>query len=106
MDTAASTVPAPGASAAERYAQLNYAIDKILEKAPHASVFLDGSHSAWLGVSEAAHRLVHRRLRGGARQGFYLNISNYQPSAELVQFGTWVSRSRAARPRRARWCAR
>lgn len=97
-DAAGQSVPAPGASSDERYAQLRYAIDKILERAPDASVYIDGTHSAWLGVSEAAFRLYKTGFTDGAQrvQGFFLNVSNYQPTAELTQFGTWVSMCLAA----------
>jgi endoglucanase len=88
-DGQGNTVPAPGASPAERYAQLNHAVDSLEASAPRASVYLDGTHSAWLGVGEAAFRL----FTGGVQraQGFYLNVSNYQPTDQLAQFGVWVS---------------
>ncbi len=97
-DENGQTVPAPGASAEERYAQLRYAVSAILAKAPSASVFLDGTHSAWLGVSEAAHRLYKAGFKDGVQQvqGFYLNVSNYQPTSDLLQFGEWVSMCLAA----------
>jgi endoglucanase len=88
-DAGGNTVPAPGASPSDRYTQLNYAVDALEAKAPSAAVYLDGSHSDWLGVGEAAYRLDKA---GVARaQGFFLNVSNYQPTPELEQFGTWVS---------------
>lgn len=89
---------APGASSDERYAQLRYAIEKILELAPSASVYIDGTHSSWLGVSEAAYRLYRAGFKDGVQrvQGFYLNVSNFQPTDQLVQFGTWVSMCLAA----------
>lgn len=97
-DASGNTLPAPGASSDERYAQLQYAIDKILALAPSASVYIDGTHSAWLGVSEAASRLYRAGFKDGVQrvQGFYLNVSNFQPTAELTQFGTWVSMCLAA----------
>ncbi len=97
-DAAGNTVPAPGASPDERYAQLKYAINSVLAQAPQASVYLDGTHSAWLGVSEAAYRLYRAGFENGVQQvqGFFLNASNYQPTTELVQFGTWVSMCLAA----------
>jgi endoglucanase len=88
-DAAGKVGPAPGASPAERYAQLNYAVDSLEAKAPRASVYLDGTHSAWLGVGEAAYRLVKAGVR--RTQGFFLNVSNYQPTDQNAQFGTWVS---------------
>ncbi len=97
-DAAGNTVPAPGASAEERYAQLQYAIDKLLEVAPSASVYIDGTHSAWLGVGEAASRLYKAGFKDGVQrvQGFFLNVSNYESTPELTQFGTWVSMCLAA----------
>ena len=56
-DASGNPVAAPGASPDERYAQLNYAVDAIEAKAPRAMVYLDGTHSSWLGVGEAAYRL-------------------------------------------------
>jgi endoglucanase len=97
-DSDGNQVPAPGATADERYALLQYAVQSILEKAPSASVYIDGSHSFWLGVGEAAHRIYRAGFREGVQQvqGFFLNVSNYQPTQELEQFGTWVSMCLAA----------
>lgn len=75
-------------AAAERFQMLNYAVD-ALKARPNVRVYLDGTHSAWLGVGDAAHRLVQA---GVARaDGFYLNVSNYQYTANLLQYGAWVS---------------
>ena len=70
---------------ADRYAQLNDAIDKIHAKAPNALVYLDGTHSGWLGANEAANRLV----QGGVRkaQGFFMNVSNYQQTSDSIHSG-------------------
>ena len=82
-------VPDPSIIQDTRYTQLNYAVDSIESHAPAASVYLDGTHSAWLNVGEASGRLS----KGGIQraQGFYLDVSNYQLSPNLVQFGTWIS---------------
>ena len=88
-DAAGNTTPAPGASSTERYAQLNYAVDSLEAKAPRASVYLDGTHSAWLGVNEAAYRLFTAGVQRA--QGFFVNVSNYQTTSDNTQFGTWVS---------------
>jgi endoglucanase len=102
-DDQGTEVPAPGASPAERYAQLNYAVDSIESNAPRALVYLDGTHSAWLGVGEAAYRLVTAGVQRA--QGFFLNVSNYQPSDQLAQFGTWVSDCITAATAGAPWAA-
>jgi endoglucanase len=90
-----SAVAAPGASPEERYAQLQYAGATLLARAPNAKVYLDGTHSAWLGVGEAAYRIDRAGrdpvTRRALTHGFFLNASNYQRTEELVQFGTWVS---------------
>jgi endoglucanase len=97
-DANGNTVPAPGASASERYVQIQYAISAILSKAPGASIFIDGTHSAWLGVGEAAYRLYKAGFQNGVQQvqGFFLNVSNYEPTDQNNQFGTWVSMCLAA----------
>ena len=94
VDAAGHTVPAPGATAEERYAQINYAVDSLARHAPRALVYLDGSNSNWLGVGEAAYRLIKAGVQ--RTQGFFLNVSNYQLTADSIQFGTWVSSAIAA----------
>jgi endoglucanase len=72
-----------------RYDQLNAAVDR-LEQQTSAAVYLDGTHAAWLGVGEAAYRLA----KAGAlrAQGFFLNVSNYQTTANSLTFGRWISK--------------
>lgn len=88
-------VPAPGASPEQRYAQLQYAGSALGSKAPNASVYLDGTNSAWLGVGEAAYRLhkASHDPESGAplSRGVFINTSNYQRTEQAIQFGTWVS---------------
>jgi endoglucanase len=82
-------IPDPTIPDTDRYTQINYAVDSLESHAPAASVYLDGTHSAWLNVGEASARL---EKAGVARaQGFFLDVSNYQLSPNLVQFGTWIS---------------
>jgi endoglucanase len=72
----------------QRYEELNYAVDRFAAL-PHASVYLDATHSAWLGVREISTRL----LRAGVERadGFFVNVSNHQFTPNLVQYGTWIS---------------
>ena len=72
----------------DRFAEINGAVDR-LAKQPNVSVYLDGTHSAWLSVGDAASRLV----QGGVMraQGLYVNVSNYQFTPNLVQYATWIS---------------
>lgn len=90
-----TTSPAPGATPEERYAQLQYGAASLAAKAPNTSVYLDGTHAAWLGVGEAAYR-IHKAgtdpVSGASlSKGFYVNASNYQTTANSIQFSTWIS---------------
>lgn len=80
-------VPAETA-ASERFAQLNHAVDAFAAL-PATSVYLDGTGASWLNVGEISDRL----LKGGVQRadGFFLNASNYQFTANSTAFGTWVS---------------
>jgi endoglucanase len=93
-----ATVPAPGANPGERYTQLQYAVSSLKTNAPNALVYLDGTHSAWLGVGEAAYRIYKAGFVNGVQQvqGFFVNVSNFQPTDQAIQFGTWVSDCLAA----------
>jgi endoglucanase len=73
----------------ERYTEINYAVDR-LEQQPQAIVYLDGTHSAWLNVHDAATRLLQSGVQRA--QGFFLNVSNYQYTPNLVNYGTWISK--------------
>src|SRR6266496_510955 len=44
-------------AADDRFAMMNYAVD-ALKAHSNVSVYLDGTHSGWLGSGDAAHRLV------------------------------------------------
>jgi endoglucanase len=76
-------------AAADRFEQINYAVDK-LAALPNTAVYLDGTHSGWLGVGDASHRLV----RAGVQRadGFFLNVSNYEPTPQLEKYGTWIAK--------------
>jgi len=75
-------------AADERFEMLNYAVDALKAK-PNVSVYLDGTHSSWLGSGDAAHRLIQA---GVARaDGFFLNVSNYRFTEHLVKYGQWIS---------------
>jgi len=72
----------------ERYAEIQHAVT-ALEADPGVSVYLDGTHSAWLAVGDMTHRLLTAGVQQA--QGFYVNLSNYQPTPNLVDYGTWIS---------------
>lgn len=102
-DSQGNVTPAPGADPADRYEQINYAVASLKSHAPNALVYLDGTHSAWLGVGEAAYRLNKAGVASTA--GFFLNISNYQPTDQSTQFGIWVSDCITAATAGASWAA-
>ena len=78
----------PATAAAERFEMLNYAVD-ALKSRPNVRVYLDGTHSGWLNVGDASHRLAQAGVERA--DGFYLNVSNYHYTANLVHYGHWVS---------------
>jgi endoglucanase len=78
----------PATANSERYVQLNGAVQRLGAN-PNVSVYLDGTHSGWLGAGDAARRLVRAGVANA--DGFFLNLSNFQPTPQLVKYGTWVS---------------
>lgn len=79
----------PATAAADRFEMLNYAVD-TLQALPNVSVYLDGTHSSWLNVADASHRLLQAGVQDA--DGFYLNVSNYQFTANSIEYGTWISK--------------
>ena len=73
---------------AERVAELQYAVS-ALEADSGVSVYLDGTHSAWQSVGTITQRLLLADVQQA--QGFFLNVSNYQPDPNLIDYGTWIS---------------
>ncbi len=74
---------------ADRYAELNGALDRLNQQ-PQVSVYLDATHSNWMGVDKISQRLINAGISRAA--GFFLDVSNYQYTANLVQYGTWISK--------------
>ncbi len=79
----------PATAASDRFFQLNHALDRLLEQ-PNVSVYLDGTHSAWLGVGDASDRLVKAGVQRAA--GFYVDVSNYRFTEQLAKYGSWISK--------------
>ncbi|RPJ25134.1 MAG: glycoside hydrolase family 6 [Chloroflexi bacterium] len=75
-------------AADERFAMMNYAVD-ALKAHPNVSLYLDGTHSSWLGSGDAAHRLIQAGV--DRADGFFLNVSNYRFTEHLVKYGQWIS---------------
>jgi endoglucanase len=75
-------------AASERFAMLNHAVDAFAAL-PNTAVYLDGTHSGWLGVGDITDRLI---MAGVDRaDGFFLNVSNYETTERQQKFGTWIS---------------
>jgi endoglucanase len=78
-----------GSLTTDRFTQLGYAI-QALKGLSNTRVYLDAGHSNWHSVGDMARRLVQAGVAD--TQGFYLNPSNYQPTAQQIQYGTWISK--------------
>jgi len=79
----------PATAADDRFEMLNYAVD-ALKAHPNVSVYLDGTHSSWLGSGDAAHRLAQAGVERA--DGFFLNVSNYRLTEHLQKYGTWIAK--------------
>ena len=75
---------------AGRIADIRYAGRQLTRANRDALVYLDAGHSAWHSVGDMASRLDQAGVR--QLQGFSLNVSNYQPTPQLVQYGNWISK--------------
>jgi len=78
----------PATAASDRFAMLNHAVD-VLGANPGTRVYLDGTHSGWLGAGDAADRL--HRAGVERADGFFLNVSNYRTTSSSLKYGDWVS---------------
>lgn len=78
----------PDTAAEDRLELIRYAVER-LTALPNTRVYLDGTHSGWLAVGDAAQRLV---LAGVDRaDGFALNVSNFEWTDRELAYGTWIS---------------
>lgn len=81
---------------AGRIADITY-IGRAIEKAARNSlVYLDAGHSAWHNVADITSRLDKAAV--SEFRGFSLNVSNYQWTPNLSQYGTWISDCIALHP--------
>ena len=90
----------PATAASDRFAMLSYAVDK-LKANPGTSVYLDGTHSAWLGAGDAADRLIQAGVADA--DGFFVNVSNYRLNSHLEKYSTWISKCIAFASNPASW---
>jgi endoglucanase len=90
----------PETAAADRFEMLNYAVQKLKEN-PGTSVYLDATHSGWLGAGDAADRLIQAGV--AEADGFFLNVSNYVQNPQLEKYGAWVAKCIAFGSNPASW---
>jgi endoglucanase len=76
-------------AAADRFLALNGAIDRLIQQ-PNVDIYLDATHSRWLSVGDIAQRLARAGVQRAT--GFFLNASNFQPTEQLLKYGTWISK--------------
>lgn len=81
---------------AGRIADIHYIGEAIQKRDSEALVYLDAGHSAWHSVKDITARLEQAEVQDF--EGFSLNVSNYQWSANSEQYGTWVSECLALNP--------
>jgi len=72
----------------QRYAELNHAVTALAADR-NVSLYLDGTHSAWQSVGTISQRLLTAGVQRAT--GVFVNVSNYQPTPELIDYGTWIS---------------
>jgi endoglucanase len=77
----------PATAASDRLAMIRAAVARLNQQ-PNVKVYLDGTGPSWLGVGEITHRLLLAGVDQAA--GFFLNVSNYEPTSNATHFGRWI----------------
>jgi len=92
---------------------ISYAVNSLRQN-PGVAVYVDGGHSNWVAAGEMANRL--RAAGVDAATGFAVNVSNFQPTDALVNYGRSLSALLGGKPfvidtsrngrgaRGAEWC--
>jgi endoglucanase len=85
-----------------------------LRRNPGVAVYIDGGHSNWVGAGEMADRLLNANIQEAT--GFAVNVSNFQPTDNLIGYGRQLSQLVGNKPfvvdtsrngqgaRGAEWC--
>ncbi|HAT03511.1 MAG TPA: hypothetical protein DCS29_01900 [Candidatus Magasanikbacteria bacterium] len=95
-----------------RFGLLSYAVDTFKAN-PNARVYIDAGHSSWVGAQDMANRLTQAGI--ARADGFALNVSNFYPTQDNVNYGTQISQflggkhfvvdtSRNGRGSNGQWC--
>ncbi len=71
-----------------RYDLLAYAVETLMAQ-PNAAVYIDAGHSNWVPAVEMATRLERAGIEKAT--GFALNVSNFQPTPNLIAYGQIVA---------------
>jgi endoglucanase len=71
----------------ERLDLIRQAVEALAQH-PGVAVYIDAGHSNWVAADDMAQRLKAAGVEKA--RGFSLNISNYQPDAELIAYGKQV----------------
>ena len=72
-----------------RVGLIQYAVGVLKTASSQIAVYLDGGHSAWKSASDQAARLT--RANVAAADGFALNVSNFQYTANSIAYGKSIS---------------
>jgi endoglucanase len=72
---------------AKRLELIHQAVE-VLAARPGVAVYIDAGHSNWVPAAEMAERLKGAGI--DKARGFALNVSNFQPDAELIAYGNAV----------------
>jgi endoglucanase len=67
----------------------------VLTALPRTSVYLDAGHSRWHRAAVMADRLARAGVADA--QGFSLNVSNFLPRQELVDYGRTLAAAKGGR---------
>lgn len=67
---------------------ISYAVTALRQN-PGVAVYIDGGHSNWIGAGEMANRLRSAGIEQAT--GFAVNVSNFQPTGALLDYGRSLS---------------
>jgi endoglucanase len=92
---------------------INYAVNSLRQN-PGVAVYIDGGHSNWVSADVMAGRLRNAGIEQAT--GFAVNVSNFQPTGALIDYGRNLSGLLGGKPfvidtsrngqgaRGAEWC--
>ena len=78
--------PDAGLTDADRFSELRHAVSAF-QRDSRATVYLTAS--AWEPAGTMTRRLLAAGVARG--QGFFLNVSDFEPTPQVTEYGTWVS---------------